>query len=209
MRSARRAAQAEDAASKLSALVRSSRVVDLLQRPPPSEPTAAQQDVLAECSNRLYQLIEALPDRPGSAASAAPEQLLSSVLRQRAAHSASVLLAWLQQQPQQLAAALLSNDDSQVQPKTMGGFWHMGMQAVCMLVGLVGRCTLFDDSSAATAGHVRLVVDITQQLLQSGECRRNKQLLQVRFVGLATWEHHSLYSAYAFTTVQTVAAAVS
>jgi hypothetical protein len=102
--------QAEDAASKLSSLVRSSKVAQLLQRPLPAQPTAAHQAVLASCSNGLLQLLRALPDklcRSGSpTASEASIQLLDSVLRHQAVHCAGVLLWWLQQQPQQLVAAL-------------------------------------------------------------------------------------------------------
>jgi hypothetical protein len=97
MRPNQRVSQAEDVASKLSSLVRSPRVVQLLQGPLPTQPTAAQQAVLASCSSGLLQLLRALPEPPDNTAdTAATIQVLSGVLRHQAVHSTGVLLSWLQ-----------------------------------------------------------------------------------------------------------------
>uniref|UniRef100_A0A383VL02 Uncharacterized protein n=1 Tax=Tetradesmus obliquus TaxID=3088 RepID=A0A383VL02_TETOB len=152
MRPAQLASKAEDAASKLSRLVDSPQVVQLLQRPLPALPTAAQRAVLASCTSSLQQLLHALPDNPSNdSGRAALVELLRGVLRHQAVHCTGVLLVWLQQQqqqqqPQQLAAALLS------------------VQALGVL-----------NCSAAVA---ELMINMTQQLLQSGVIASWAELMQ-------------------------------
>jgi hypothetical protein len=159
---------AEDAARKLSSLVCSPKVVHLLQQPLPAQLAAAHQAVIASCSIGLQQLFQALPTLPASHASggtAAVLQSLRGVLRHQAAHSAGVLLAWLQQQPQRLAAALHKRRNDQLQPNTIEGLWFVGMDVMCKLAAFLVCCTMEDASSVA-----ELTLDMTQQVQQTGGC---------------------------------------
>lgn len=171
MRPAQRARQAEDAASKLSSLVRSPQVAQLLQQPVPAQPTAAQRAVLASCSSRLDLLYRAMPASLSSSSSGTEAfvQMLRRALGQQPTHSAGVLLAWLQQQPQQLAAALQGVLSIGVQPGTTEAVWCIGMQAVARLAELLLDCCAAK-SSSCTATVAELTVNMTQQLLQSGGC---------------------------------------
>lgn len=92
MRPAQRAKKAEEAANKLSSLVCSPQVTQLLQQPLPPQPTAAQIAVLDSCSSSLFKLCNTLPDElPNTdAGRAAAVQLLRGVLRHHPVHSAGV-----------------------------------------------------------------------------------------------------------------------
>lgn len=165
----RAAKQAEDAASKLRNLVHRPQVVQLLQRPLPAAPTAEQQAVLASCSSTLQQLMLALTDSYNSrSGTESVVQVLRRTLRHQPVHSAGVLLAWLQQQPQQLAASLKSSRG--LDPGTLEAVWTVGMLMVAGLADLLLECYVTQRTSrASTAALAELGVDLTQQLLQSGE----------------------------------------
>lgn len=76
--------QADGASGKLSSVVRSRQVTQLLQGPPPAQPTTAQQTALASCSISQHQLHEALPeDVKNESEIAAAAQLLQRVLRRQ------------------------------------------------------------------------------------------------------------------------------
>lgn len=168
MRPAQRVKRAEDAASKLSRLVRSPQVVQLLQRPPPAQPTAAQQSVLVSYSKSLATLYTALPaDGPNNdAGRAVVAQLLRAVLRHQPAQSAGLLMVWTQQQPQQLAAMLQSHG-LKPQHGTIHGVWVIGTSLVFRLATLLASCMELSSCRVTTA---ELSVNLTQQLLQSGGC---------------------------------------
>lgn len=170
MRPAQRAKKAEEAANKLSSLVCSPQVTQLLQQPLPPQPTAAQIAVLDSCSSSLFKLCNTLPDElPNTdAGRAAAVQLLRGVLRHHPVHSAGVLMVWLQQQqPQQLAAMLQVSYGSVVQLNATEGVWRAGMQVLSGLVELLYICTRGGSCMAAVA---ELIATLTQQLLQSGGC---------------------------------------
>lgn len=161
---AQRAKQAEDAASKLGSLVRSPQVAQLLQQPLPAQPAAEQKAVLADINSNLQQLYEKLPANPNTNSERAAMQLLRGVLHQEAVRSIGVLQVWLQQQPQQLVAALQSYD---LQLGTIEGAWYAGMHVMCRIAELLLDCKASRSSSSSTAGGALLVVEMTQQLLQS------------------------------------------
>jgi hypothetical protein len=164
MRPAQRVKQAEEAASKLSSLVHSSRVTQLLQQPLPAQPTAAQQAVLASCSKSVQQLLTFLPQHTDSSLRIAVLlQLLRGVLRHQAVHSAGLLLAWLQQQPQQLAAALLGCNPRLEATVIMQSLWLTALNLVLSITVLVVNCAAEDSSSTAP-----LAFNLTQQLQQTG-----------------------------------------
>jgi hypothetical protein len=164
MRRAQRSNQAEDAASKLSSLLRSTQVAQLLQHPLPAQPTVLQKAVLSSCSNSLLQLHTALPETPNNSSSrSALLQQLSGVLRHQAVHSTGLLLAWMQQQPQQLVAALRYSEDEHA--AIMQRLWPTGVQVVFIITLLIRSCSASNSSSTAP-----LAFTLTQQLHQSGEC---------------------------------------
>lgn len=165
---AQRAKQAEDAASKLGSLVRSPQVAQLLQQPLPAQPAAEQKAVLADINSNLQQLYKKLPANPNTNSErAATVQLLRGVLHQEAVRSIGVLQVWLQQQPQRLVTALQSYD---LQLGTIEGAWYAGMHVMCRIAELLLDCKASRSSSSSTAGAALLVVEMTQQLLQSGGC---------------------------------------
>jgi hypothetical protein len=150
-------------------MLRSPKAVQLLQQPLPAQPTAAQRAVLASCSSSLQQLSIALSENPSTdSARSASVQLLQCVLCHQPVHSAGTLLVWLQQQ-QQLTTALLSCSVHQLQASTMEGLWFAALQLVSTLAVLLHSCSTARESSC-TAAAAQLMVDTTQQLLQSGEC---------------------------------------
>lgn len=164
------AKKAEDAASHLLSLLRSPQVAQLLQRPLPVHPTAAQQAVLASCSSSLLKLFAALPGRPNNESDrAAAIQLLRRVLRHQAVYNAGVLMAWLQQ-PQQQLAMVLHSCPSEVDPGTVEDLWAAGSKVTARVALLLVSCKAMD-------GVAELAVDMSQQLLQSGGSHRMRLLL--------------------------------
>jgi hypothetical protein len=155
---------AGSAACTLQRLLRDPRLVQLLQQPPPADLNEQQQLLLGPCCVALKQLEDFIPESVGSGTAV---QQLSGVLRHEAAHSAAVLMAWVQQRPELLQPevfyASLKLQISWPTIVSVTAVWVMSRSVLDKLVPAVYRVS----SSSAAA----LAAEMTQQLGRSGGLR--------------------------------------
>uniref|UniRef100_A0A383WED8 MYND-type domain-containing protein n=1 Tax=Tetradesmus obliquus TaxID=3088 RepID=A0A383WED8_TETOB len=163
-----RAKKAEDTASKLSSLLCTHKVAQLLQEPLSAAPKAARQAVLGEFGSCLQWLLKGLPESASNETNkAAAIKLLGGLLLHQAVHSAGGVLEWLQQDPQQLAAAMQSYRGQKLEHDSLEGVWCVGMKLMAKFGELLFDCCLANSSSTSRAA-AELATSMTQQLLQSG-----------------------------------------
>lgn len=143
-------------------------MTQLLQRPPPANPTTQQQQLLGDCFLKLHQLQQALTGVSASAAAAG--QQLSSILSLKSAHNAALLIVWALQRP-----ALLQVDDAQTPVAITDPLSRVCFGAFDALLAQLASLKALDDSSAA-----QLAMEITQQLEQSGERIEASRMMRAR-----------------------------
>jgi hypothetical protein len=178
--------QAAEAARKLDELLRSRRVVQMLQQPLPDVATqphgvsrqlsghqqqAAGQKVglLIRICDHLQDFGEAMCTSDTNFEKAVAERNLSSALQHQAAHNTAVLLVWVLQLPvevlQQQFSVMCSlqaraSFKASAAPTTLAAIWAMSTSCLNVMAQAVDD--LRDSSSAAP-----LLATITQQLGQA------------------------------------------
>jgi hypothetical protein len=164
---------AEAAAGTLQGLLRDPTLVQLLQQPPPAEVDGQQHELLRRCYLALQHLEEILPESVGSGTAV---QQLTGVLRHEAAHSAAVLMAWVQQRPKLLQPILSDistvgfSSSRRIYCVSPTAIWVCSRRVLDKLVLAINRVS----SSSAAA----LAAEMTRQLGRSGALHQAK-LIQV------------------------------
>jgi hypothetical protein len=166
----------------LSSSLRSAAARQLLLRPLPAVPVAAEQAAaLRSIGTALHQLYKALPDTPNARTVG---QIVNSLLDHDTARNVGALAVWLQKQPQQLASALQQLMKQQqgrassifdvleqslvtisIQLPFFGSVWSTSNRVISWIVKAVNNSGL-EYANPATGS---IAVRFTEQLEESGE----------------------------------------
>jgi hypothetical protein len=169
MRPAQRIKQVEETGRRLTVLLSSSIISQLLQRTPPAALTAGQEAQLASCDNVICQLQAALKEAPSL-----QMQLVDAMLKHQVARNVGSLVTWVQQQTEQqlLGFRAVAVAGHQGSAQVTCGSRTASMWADGVL--LLGRFAMAYLHNSDSAGACSLAANLTQQLDQSGKaCSSN------------------------------------
>jgi hypothetical protein len=172
---------AEVAARSLSSSLRSATAQQLLLRPLPAVPVAAEQAAaLRSIGTALHQLYKSLPDTTNASTVG---QVVNSLLDHETARNVGALAVWVQKQPQQLASALQQLMEQQqgraasifdileqslvvisIQLPFFGSVWTTSNRVISWILKAVNNSGL-EYANPATGS---IAVRFTEQLEESG-----------------------------------------